>query len=151
MSSAKRKAASLIAKLRGKSSASRDQLLAELVALGAAAVGPLTRALEDKDYKIRMAAAEALGALGDDEAIGPLILALSDSSKNTQAAAAEALARIGDAAVPALLDALIGADQAAKRVVRFQRCARRADGIDARGRAQPLDGIAPGIVPRRLL
>ncbi|MEN6400344.1 MAG: HEAT repeat domain-containing protein [Armatimonadia bacterium] len=115
MAAMSKRAAQLVSKLRAKSSTSRDEVVAQLVELGSEAVPPLLRALAHKDYKVRIAAAEALGKLRDPEAITALIEALSDSSKNVQEAAAEALTRVGDAAAPALLDALIGKDQAARK------------------------------------
>ena len=62
MAAVSKKAVQLVAKLRAKSSTSRDEVVAQLVELGSDAVPPLLKALDSKDYKIRIAAAEALGA-----------------------------------------------------------------------------------------
>lgn len=43
------------------------------------AVAPLCRALEDREQKVRIAAAESLGHLGDERAVGPLAEALRRS------------------------------------------------------------------------
>ncbi|HXF06632.1 MAG TPA: HEAT repeat domain-containing protein [Blastocatellia bacterium] len=107
-----------------------------LVGMGAAAVEPLIAALEDG--RVRWAAVEALGRIGDARAVEPLIKALGYkgrdivkpgySSKrsfcvpdllgiNIRRAAAEALGRIGDArAVKPLIEAL-GDDRVRKAAV----------------------------------
>ena len=115
MASANKQASDLVAKLKAKSATSRDEVIDELIQLGAAAVPPLIKALRHKDYKVRMAAAQALGRIRNREAISALIETLSDSSKNAQEAAADALTKIGPPAVSALLDALIGKDQSARK------------------------------------
>lgn len=78
---------------------------------GIAALEPL---LEDPDWEVREAAAQALGTIGDGGGTRPLIAAIrnADGLANQEAASAvrracvEGLARIKTPAVPALLDAL---------------------------------------------
>jgi HEAT repeat protein len=52
--------------------------------------------LGNNDSKVRMAAAEVLGKLGDVRAVEPLVTALKDEARYVQAAAAEALGKLGD-------------------------------------------------------
>jgi HEAT repeat protein len=61
------------------------------VALGPIAVEPLIKALGHSDWKVREAAAKALGRIGDKRAVEPLIKALSDGGWDVRRAAAEAL------------------------------------------------------------
>jgi HEAT repeat protein len=61
------------------------------------AVKPLIEALSDEYYGVCMAAAEALGRIGDPRAVEPLIVALKNGGwYMIRKAAAEALGRIGD-------------------------------------------------------
>ena len=59
------------------------------------AVGPLIRALNDSDSRIRSWAATSLFKIGEP-AIEPLIKALNDSESEVRSAAAKALGDIGD-------------------------------------------------------
>ncbi|MGD8718522.1 MAG: HEAT repeat domain-containing protein [Candidatus Zixiibacteriota bacterium] len=62
-----------------------------------AAVEPLiARLTEDKKWKVRLAAAEALGVVTDDRAVRPLCEALDHKKPEIRIAAAESLAAIGD-------------------------------------------------------
>ncbi len=62
--------------------------------------------LEDRSYKVRLAAALALGKIGDPAAVGPLQKALSDSNKTVRGVVAQALGRLGSPeAVQGLTDA----------------------------------------------
>ncbi len=75
------------------------------------AVEPLIAALKDAEWRVRKAAAEALGAIGDARAVEPLIAALKDEEWDVRAAAAKALGAIGDArAVEPLIAALKDAE-----------------------------------------
>jgi HEAT repeat protein len=56
----------------------------------------LIRALKDKDWNVRMAAAVALGNIGDAQAVKPLIARLKDKERLVRGSAAEALGNIGD-------------------------------------------------------
>ena len=78
----------------------------------AKALPKLLGALADKDARIRAAAAEALGEVGDLSAIEPLGKALAgDADSDVRQAAAEALGELGSPnAVPALRAALKDAD-----------------------------------------
>ncbi len=67
----------------------------------------LIKTLKHKDYTLRMAAASALGNLGDTRAVQPLIEALEDKYWNVKASAASALGNLGDIrAVRPLIKAL---------------------------------------------
>jgi len=67
----------------------------------------LIKTLKHKDYTLRMAAASALGNLGDTRAVEPLIEALEDEYWNVKASAASALGNLGDVrAVRPLIKAL---------------------------------------------
>jgi len=79
-----------------------------LVSLGAAAVTPLARALENAKLKqVRWEAAKALGVMGQARAIPALVAALEDSDSDVIWLAAEALNGFGKEAWPALLKALV--------------------------------------------
>jgi HEAT repeat protein len=78
--------------------------------IGAPAVPGLLAALRDADWNARLAAAEALGEIGDAAAVPGLLAALRDASLYVREAAAKALGEIGAPAVPGLLAALRDAD-----------------------------------------
>jgi len=78
----------------------REQWI-ELAPMGRAAVGPLIRALNSDDDRIRSEAAGTLGEIGDAAAVGPLVDALAD--ENVAPAAADALVAIGKAAIAPVL------------------------------------------------
>ncbi len=68
--------------------------------------------LEDGDWSVRRAAAEALGQIGDAAAVEPLVQALKDSDWSVRSAAAVALSNVGDpTSVDALLEALAAPDE----------------------------------------
>jgi HEAT repeat protein len=88
--------------------------LPPLQALGRHVVPLLVQALQD--YKVRKAACEALGAIGDPQAIPPLAQALQDEAWEVRKAACEALGAIGDPqAIPPLLQALQDEDRWVRR------------------------------------
>jgi len=59
------------------------------------------------DWKVRRAAAGALGELGDQRTVNPLVKALGDCDVIVRSIAAEALGKLGDArAVEPLIKAL---------------------------------------------
>jgi len=67
----------------------------------------LIEALNDRNWEVRMRAAEGLGVLGATEAVRALIDRLKDQDELVRACAAEALGYIGSVqAVPALIEAL---------------------------------------------
>jgi energy-coupling factor transporter ATP-binding protein EcfA2 len=66
----------------------------------------LRQVLKDKDWRIRHAAALALGQIGDPQATPALIQALRDEEGLVRQAAALALGQIGPPAVPPLIQAL---------------------------------------------
>lgn len=59
-----------------------------------------------KDHKVPMAAAEALGQIGDAQVVEPLISALKNKDKAVRKKVAEALERIGAPAVERLIAAV---------------------------------------------
>jgi len=91
------------------------------VEIGAPAVQPLLAALEDQDWQVRKAAAEALGKIGDGRAVAPLVAALHEGGV-VSIAATEALGKIGAPAVGPLLAAFRGREwrtpQATDQVLR---------------------------------
>jgi len=56
---------------------------------------PLILALQDRDWNVRLGAAEALGKIRDVRAIDPLIQTLEDEDEDVRKSAAEALGNIG--------------------------------------------------------
>jgi HEAT repeat protein len=85
--------------------------------LGSArAVDDLIARLSDRDDRLRMAAAEALGAIGDPRALQPIVRAtLRDPAPQVRAHAAGAVARIeGERAIDVLVAALADPDYATR-------------------------------------
>ena len=85
----------------------RRGAISVLEGLGAGAEGPLLRAMQDSDPELCIAAAKALGGLGNPSAVPYLIKAFKKSKRREdQIAAAEALADLGaQSARPHLLKA----------------------------------------------
>ncbi len=85
------------------------------------AVPSLVRLLKDETPQVRLAAIEALGAIGHPASAEPLAAALSTASKNAPSETAEreslakALACVGSAAVKPLMQALSSEDKEARR------------------------------------
>lgn len=77
--------------------APRYQAVNALVKLGAPAVEPLCRALEEPDAYTRRFAAEALARIGEARATAPLLHALRTSERYAQPYLIGALAAVGDA------------------------------------------------------
>ena len=74
---------------------------------GAAAISALTSVLRGGSYERRVAAANALGELGEAAVLKPLLGALKDSEPLVRSAAANGLAQLGDPqAVPGLVSLL---------------------------------------------
>jgi len=72
------------------------------------AVDALLPDLQDKDWRVRRNAAQALGALKAPRAIGPLLEALKDRTATVRERAAVALGRIKDPeTIPALIEAVV--------------------------------------------
>ncbi len=92
----------------------RDDAIKALGEIGdPRAVPALIRRLDDPNHNNVEDAARALARVGDRRAVGPLIAVLRSAKQHQQArgVAADELAKIADAqAVPALLEALAGAD-----------------------------------------
>jgi len=68
----------LVASLGAAETAARTNAARELQRYGAAAIEPLCAALQDKEIRVRLAAAKSLGEVGDERAIQPLVAALRD-------------------------------------------------------------------------
>lgn len=71
------------------------------------ALPSLTRALLDREPRVRIAAAGSLGQIGPTEKVIPILIeTMGDDNREVGLAATEALARIGLEAIPALIKAL---------------------------------------------
>jgi HEAT repeat protein len=96
----------------------RGAAVAALQRAGPAAVPPLRHSAGDKSPKVREAAIEALGGIGDAEAVPTLVAALSDDRSNVRQAAARALTRVPTFdSVAVLLPSLDHRDPATRRSV----------------------------------
>ncbi|RMG75374.1 MAG: HEAT repeat domain-containing protein [Chloroflexi bacterium] len=80
--------------------------IAILIEIGKLAVPHLIQALQDKHWRVREAAAEALGQIGDAQAMTHLMQALQDKDSDVRRVAAWALVKIGKPAVPHLMQTL---------------------------------------------
>lgn len=69
------------------------------------AVPDLVELLRDEHPRVRVAAARALGAIGDARATDPLLAALGDPDRSVRLWAWKALRSLGDAALPAVVEA----------------------------------------------
>ncbi len=67
----------------------------EMVAIGEAAIEPLTVAMTDRDSEIREKAVRALGAIGSEKAIPVIYRSLSDGNDNVRWNAVKAAPRVG--------------------------------------------------------
>ncbi|HNX17119.1 MAG TPA: HEAT repeat domain-containing protein [Methanoregula sp.] len=74
----------------------REQAMLALVAIGKAATGQLTAAMNDPKWETRYRAAEALGKLADEKAIQPLVAGLKDNRDHVRYMAAKGLKEMGD-------------------------------------------------------
>lgn len=83
-----------------------DAAMAALVRIGRPAVPPLLEALKNKEWYVRMNAAETLGKIGDSSAIPALARAFIDRDQGVREAATEALAKMGSPAFPTLIECL---------------------------------------------
>jgi HEAT repeat protein len=72
----------------------------------------LLKALEDKDSKVRKAAAQSLGRIGDPQAVDPLVNALGDRYSDVREAAAKALEILGEPLGRVIVDCLKGSEHA---------------------------------------
>jgi HEAT repeat protein len=62
----------------------REAAAESLIKIGAPAVEPLISALQYREWRMRKAATEVLGKIGDARAIDPLIAALEDEDKDVR-------------------------------------------------------------------
>lgn len=109
-----------------------------LARLGEQAVEPLIQALEDKEWVVRLSAAEALGKIGDVRAVEPLTQALKDEDWIVRMNAVWALGNIGEArAVEFLIQALESGDIGDIRTVesRAQAFLKQKEWYVVRGRS----------------
>lgn len=83
-------------------------MVEDMVASGhPSVVEPVSEAVTDEEPEVRLAAAKALGALGDDRGLSPLISLLRDRQPEIRAAATLSLRQLGDSrAIDPLLRAL---------------------------------------------
>lgn len=123
--------ASYIQKFRTDDFRVYQDALRDLERIGTPAVPALIEALQDKDVRVRVYAADVLGALGSkaQEAVPALAKALKDPDQYVRASAAEALHEIGSQAKDAVTE-LIGALKDEDRYVRYSAA-------DALGRIGP--------------
>ena len=82
--------------LRSSDENIRAAAVAALQVMGEEAVGYLIEALGDPHYSVRIAAAEALGEIGDPDAVEALIRTLGDAREDVRITTASALGCIGD-------------------------------------------------------
>jgi len=94
---------SLIAALRNPDPWIHQPVLRKIPYVGKPAVKPLIVLLGDKEVRLRVAAAYALGDIGDPRAIEPLKAALNDKHEEVREAAATALAGFN---APSIVEAL---------------------------------------------
>ena len=74
----------------------RAAAVAALQGMGEEALGYIIEALSDPHYSVRIAAAEALGEIGDPDSVEALVQALGDAREDVRIAVISALGRIGD-------------------------------------------------------
>jgi len=82
--------------LRSSDASVRTAAIAALQGMGEEAVGYLIGALNDPHHGVRIAAADGLGEIGDEDAVEALIPLFDDVREDVRIAAARALGRIGD-------------------------------------------------------
>ncbi|MDN5338915.1 MAG: hypothetical protein PWQ30_24 [Euryarchaeota archaeon] len=82
--------------LRSSDASIRAAAVAALQSMGKEAVGYLIETLSDPHYSVRIAAAEALGEIGDPDGVEALVQALGDAREDVRIAVISALGRIGD-------------------------------------------------------
>ena len=112
-----------------------------LAQTGEPAVAALSQAMKDKNPRVRIYAARALGQIADPRVMKPLVAALRDEDWNVQAAAIEAIAAIKDPAhIKFLVDAPPSDDPKVRAYV-VELLARSEDprrGAAAEGRPRPV-------------
>ncbi|KAF5050690.1 MAG: HEAT repeat domain-containing protein [Methanoculleus marisnigri] len=120
----------------------RAAAVAALRSLGAPAVEFLVAALSDSHDAVRIAAAEGLGDIGDENGVDALILLTGDAGQDVRSAAAAALGRIGDTRALEALIRLFGDDYPGVRSVAAETVA--AFGPDV---LEPLEAALEEPVP----
>jgi HEAT repeat protein len=96
----------LVSKLGVLDLSGQIEISMSLVRIGKPAIVPLRLVLSSSDHKARLAAAMALGGLGDLRALEPLIEMLAEENIYIRAAVTTALGRIGAPAVEPLIEKL---------------------------------------------
>ncbi|BBL67972.1 HEAT repeat domain-containing protein [Methanoculleus chikugoensis] len=86
----------------------RAAAVTALRSMGTPAVEYLIAALSDPHDAVRIAAAEGLGEIGDENGVDALVLLTGDAEQDVRSAAAAALGRIGDACAVGPLIRLFG-------------------------------------------
>jgi len=120
---------------------------ATAVALGAAAVAPLVTALQGGWHRdVVMAAAHALGTIGDGRAVEPLVEWLQAWGTDKRVAAAEALGQLGDARAVEPLLVVVKAEDGATHKNSPSRVAATA----MRALQQVLERSAARVAPQAL-
>ena len=118
----------LIATLRDTSDQNLRQTAADvLVEIGAPAVEPLIAVLKDEKWHVGVAAAGALGEIGDTRAVDPLIAALESKAMTRRYAAAKALGKLGDKRATKPLIAVLRDTQTSVRVAAVEALGHIAD------------------------
>lgn len=98
---------SLVEGLASREGGVREEARKNLVARGAAAVGPLIALLSSQDTQTRWEAAKALGGIRHRDAAAALATCLGDEHRDVRWVAAEGLIAIGQEALEPVLEELI--------------------------------------------
>lgn len=123
----------LIGALRDDDRAAREGAAEGLALMGATAIAPLTQALGDPDWHVRMGAVVALRIIGDRTVLPEIITATGDESRFVRREAVKALGRMGGTDVLQPLASALADEDTGVRL--------RAAG--ALGRTGSNDAVAP--------
>ena len=115
------------------------------------AVKPLLARLDDPDASVRRVVVEVLGNLGFKEAVEPLLARIDDPDESVRHAVVEALGNLGfKEVVEALIARLDDPDERVRRAV-VEALATKRSKMDRLLLSRDLDGVAPGIDPRKTI
>jgi len=106
--------AALIEQLRDDGMAAyhvHDHVGQQLGIIGAPALSPLLRAMQDPDASVRQGAAQALGRIGGPETVAALMVALADPSDDVRQESALTLGGLGDPSAGQALAAALEDDE----------------------------------------
>ena len=117
---------------------------------------PLSQCVADTedDSKVRQAAAEALGRIGDASAVKPLSQCVADTEDDSKVrqAAAEALGQIGGASALQVLKRTLRDDGSnVRRACLGGLAAARENEANKKLLSQDIDGVAPWLDPRETI